>query len=106
MPLRIPANHSTLFATKPSLRALITGVPPATEASKPICTLFCLASLNISSPSTAKRALLAVTTCFPFLMAVLTSSPAKSVPPINSTNISTSGLFATSIKLVVTSISS
>ena len=38
VPLRIPANHLTLLATRPSLKAFITGVPPATEASNPIWT--------------------------------------------------------------------
>ena len=33
VPLIIPAIHSTLFATNPSRKALIIGIPPATAAS-------------------------------------------------------------------------
>ena len=50
----------------------------------------------------AIKALLAVTICFPFRIDVSTKSLARSHPPINSINTSTSGLLATSIKSVVT----
>ena len=50
VPFKIPANHLTLLATRPSLSAFITGVPPATEASKPISTLLFFANSNNSFP--------------------------------------------------------
>ena len=98
MPFKIPANHSTLFATNPSLNAFITGVPPATDASKPIWTPYCLAILNKSSPWVAINALFAVTIFLPFIMAVSTNSLANWHPPINSTKTSISSLRATSIR--------
>ena len=91
MPFKIPANHLTLLATKPSRSALITGVPPATEASNPICTPFSLARLNNSSPCVEIKALLAVTIFLPFLMDFSINSLASSHPPINSTKTSMSG---------------
>ena len=65
-------------------------MPPATEASNKRFTEFFSASIESSSPCLAISALLAVTTCFPFLSAAKTNFFAiPSLPPINSTMIST-----------------
>jgi len=76
-------------------------MPPATEASNPSITPFLFASWNISSPSSARRALLAVTTCFLFLIALNMKSFAGLIPPISSTTISISGSSIISLAFVV-----
>ena len=90
VPLIMPASHSILLAAKPSRSTLIIGIPPATAASNATCTLCCSASAKISLPCSASRALLAVTTCLPCLIASVTTSRATVMPPITSMTISTS----------------
>ena len=87
MPFKIPAIHSILFATRPSLIALTIGIPPATAASYDRFTLCLVAKLTNSSPCIAIKALFAVTTCLLFFMASSTKSLDIPVPPINSTTI-------------------
>ena len=70
----MPAIHSIRFAVKPSRRALIIGMPPATAASKATITPRSLAAAKISLPCTAIKALLAVTTCLPWAIAAKTNS--------------------------------
>ncbi|MNE33216.1 hypothetical protein D3C80_1268720 [compost metagenome] len=76
VPLMIPATQLIRLAERPSRIALITGMPPATAASKATMTPFSRALAKISLPCTAISALLAVTTCLPFSMALSTSSRA------------------------------
>ena len=67
------------------------GTPPATAASNSRFTLFFSASFDSSSPYLEIRPLLAVTTCFLFLIELKTSFfAAPSDPPINSTTRSIS----------------
>ena len=63
---KIPLNQFTLLDINPSLKVLIIGIPPPTEASNPICRLFFDASSNNSDPFSAIKALFAVTKCLPF----------------------------------------
>src|SRR3990172_3686876 len=87
---------STLLATSPSLKAFITGIPPPTLASKPMSRPSSMARENISRPWVERRALLAVTTCFPFSRAFMTNSLATPVPPTSSITICISGSLRTS----------
>ena len=67
----------------------MTGMPPATAASKLRATPFFSASRASSTPCLASSALLAVTTCLPAPSAASTASLATpSSPPISSTNTS------------------
>ena len=95
VPLIMPANQLILLATSPSLILFKTGIPPPTDASKATFTLAFLAASKIMDPNSAISALLAVTTCFLFDIASITSSKATSVPPINSATKSTLGSLAT-----------
>ncbi|GIX25320.1 MAG: hypothetical protein KatS3mg122_2551 [Caldimonas sp.] len=95
VPLMMPAIHWMRLAVRPSRKALMMGMPPATAASKATMTPLSLAAAKISVPCTANSALLAVTTCLPAAMALSTSSRARVVPPINSTTMSTCGSVAT-----------
>ena len=95
VPLMIPAIHSIRLALKPSRKALIIGMPPATAASNATITPLAWAALKISLPWTAIKALLAVTTCLPAAIASSTRSLAIPYPPINSTTISISGFWIT-----------
>ena len=79
------------LATSPSLRDLITGMPPPTLASKPTSTPFAAAAAKMSRPSWESSALLAVTTCLPASMASRTKVLAGSMPPISSTIMSIFG---------------
>ncbi len=74
VPLMMPAIHWMRLAVRPSRSALMMGMPPATAASKATMTPFFCAAAKISLPCTASSALLAVTTCLPFSMALSTSS--------------------------------
>ena len=74
VPLIIPAIHSIRFAVRPSRKALIIGIPPATAASNATITPCFSAAANISVPCEASIALLAVTTCLPFSIALSVSS--------------------------------
>jgi len=87
----MPYIFEILFAIKPSLRDLMIGTPPQTDASNSKFTLFFSAILDKISPYFAIKALLAVTTCFLFFNALNTNFlAAPSAPPINSTIRSTS----------------
>ena len=90
MPLMMPAMLRMRLAARPSRRALIIGIPPATAASNCTMTFFSSASGKISLPYSASSFLLAVTMCLPFSMAFNTASLAMPVPPNNSTTTSTS----------------
>src|SRR6266404_1800998 len=61
----MPASESTRLATRPSLTARMSGMPPATAASKASATPRRRASSYSSAPWWASSALLAVTTCLP-----------------------------------------
>ena len=74
VPLMIPAIHSIRFALSPSRSALMIGTPPATAASNATITPSLCAAAKISLPCTASIALFAVTTCFPFAIALSTRS--------------------------------
>ncbi len=87
----IPAIHWMRFALKPSRRALMMGMPPATAPSNATITPFFCAAAKISLPWVASSALLAVTTCLPFSIAARTRSFATVVPPISSITMSISG---------------
>src|ERR1051325_1189495 len=70
----------------------MTGMPPATAASKASATPAFSASAARRVPCSAISALLAVTTCFLCLSALsITSSATPSAPPISSTTTSISG---------------
>src|SRR5262245_3367987 len=96
VPLMMPAIHSMRLAARPSRTALMIGMPPATEASKPTITPAFCAALKIWLPCLASSALLAVTTCLPFAIASSTSCFATVYPPISSTTMSMSGALTTS----------
>src|SRR5882757_8738661 len=91
VPLMIPAIHSMRFAVRPSRRALMMGMPPATAPSNATITPFFCAAEKISLPWVASSALFAVTTCLPLSIAASTRTFATVVPPISSITISTSG---------------
>src|SRR5438876_1167240 len=88
----MPYTRASRFPARPSRRVLITGIPPATEASKERTTRLSSASAASLVPSRAISALLAVTTCLQCCRAVSTTLCAiPSAPPINSTTTSISG---------------
>src|SRR3972149_3337653 len=89
------------FAVNPSLRARIRGMPPPTLASKPISISRTAASLKSWAPAWARRALLAVTTCFPREIACRMKDRAGSRPPMSSTTIWIEGSSSTSSTRVV-----
>ena len=93
----IPAIHSIRLAARPSRTALMIGTPPATAASNPTITPCFCAAAKISLPCTASIALLAVTRCLPFAIALRVSSFAIVYPPISSITMSMSGLATTSL---------
>src|SRR5207302_9057332 len=75
-----------------SRKVLITGMPPATAASKASATPASSARAASRVPFSAINALLAVTTCFLWASAVsMTWRATPSAPPINSTTASISG---------------
>src|ERR1700743_1963441 len=59
VPLMMPAIHSMRFAVRPSRKALMIGMPPATAASNATITPCLRAASKISVPCTASSALLA-----------------------------------------------
>ena len=80
-----------LFVINPSLITLMIGTPPATAASNSRLTCFFSANFANSSPCLEINALLAVTTCFLFLIELKTNFfAAPSEPPMSSTTISIS----------------
>ena len=97
----MPYIFLTSQLTKPSDIVFIMGIAPQTEASKPTLLLFFFAKLKICLPLSAKRALFAVTTLFPFFKHSIMIDLAGSIPPINSTIISISGSLIKSLGLVV-----
>ena len=84
-----------------SRNTLMIGIPPATLASKPYCTPAFSAASKSSSPCSQIRALLAVTTDFPFSKARRVRSFASSIPPISSQIKSMSGSSTIDCELVV-----
>ena len=91
----MPKTRVIWFAVSVSRMALITGMPPATAASKLSSRPLSSALRASSVPWRARRALLAVTTCLPAAMAARTLSSAGPLsPPINSTKTSISALAA------------
>lgn len=66
-------------------------MPPAIAASYNITLLYFSAIVKSSSPRFASNSLLAVTICFPFLIAAAIKSKAGSKPPTSSATISISG---------------
>src|SRR5580765_4826790 len=80
----MPASDSTRLATRPSLTARISGMPPATAASNPSATPRRRASSYSSAPWWASSALLAVTTCLPAVRARMMNARAGSRPPTSS----------------------
>jgi hypothetical protein len=79
----------------------ISGIPPATAASKRRSTPAVAAASNSSAPQLASSSLLAVTTGLPAFNAERIRVRAGSTPPITSTTMSTSGLDATEAASVV-----
>ena len=83
----MPKTLAILAEPRPSRSVLITGMPPATAASKPSWAPDSSASLARVTPCLASSALLAVTTGRPISSAALTAANAgPSSPPISSTN--------------------
>src|SRR5256714_6272010 len=73
----------------------MSGMPPATDASKRRSTPEPSAVSKSSLPALARSSLLAVTTGFPDLSASVMSERAGSIPPITSTTMSMSGSVTT-----------
>ena len=84
VPLRIPANQEIFSILAFEESDLIIGIPPATEASKPMNKLFFSANLNSSSPCKDIIALLAVMKSFLDSRACFATLYASSIPPITS----------------------
>ena len=76
-------------------------MPPATLPSNPSDTRRRSAFETSSSQCVERRALFAVTTCFPFSIAARMRVRAGSIPPMSSTTTCTSGSFTTSYASVV-----
>src|SRR3990172_6750700 len=91
----MPKAESTRFAVSPSLTARMSGMPPATAASKPSMTRLRRAASKISGPWWASSALLAVTTCLPASRALRMKVRAGSSPPTSSMTIWTAGSSST-----------
>src|SRR5579863_3778772 len=88
----MPAMRRMRLAASPSRSALMTGMPPATAASKASGTPRSSAAAASEAPCTASSALLAVTTGLPAAMAAWANARAgPSEPPISSTTTSTAG---------------
>src|SRR6267143_6546505 len=87
----MPASDRTRLATRPSLTARMSGMPPATAASKARVTPRRRASSYSSAPWCASSALLAVTTCLPAASARRMNVRAGSRPPTSSITMCTEG---------------
>ena len=87
----IPITRDTGSPRRLSRNALITGIPPATAASKRRSTPAESAAVNNSTPTLANNSLLAVTTGFPDANAAVINSRAGSIPPMTSTTRSIVG---------------
>src|ERR1043165_1295797 len=85
---------SMRLATRPSRRAAMMGMPPATAASKAMVTWCLAARANSSSPCSASSALLAVTTCLPAFRQATHRSLAAVVPPTRWMTVRISGSFS------------
>ena len=85
VPLTIPNTFSIGIAPRLSWTTRITGIAPATAASKRSWAPPSLAAATSSSPCWATSCLLAVTTWRPSRRARVTYSRAGSMPPISST---------------------
>ncbi|CAB4587420.1 unannotated protein [freshwater metagenome] len=91
----MPMTRLTGSPRRLSRSARMTGIPPATAASKSKSTPAASAAPNSSTPTLANSSLLAVTTGLPSDSAVEMSSRAGSMPPMTSTTRSTSGSLTT-----------
>src|SRR6267143_1642514 len=91
----MPKAESMRLAGSPSLTARMSGMPPATAASKPSITRLRRAASKISGPWWASSALLAVTTCLPDSRALRMKVRAGSSPPTSSMMICTAGSAST-----------
>src|SRR5512132_1996342 len=91
----MPKADRMRLAGSPSFTARISGLPPATAASKPSITRLRRASSNSSGPWWASRALLAVTTCLPDASARRMKVRAGSSPPTSSMTMRMSGSSST-----------
>src|SRR5215831_8792553 len=91
----MPKADTMRLAGRPSFTARIRGMPPATAASKPSITRFRRASSKSSGPWWARRALFAVTTCFPAASARRMKVRAGSSPPTSSITTRISGSLRT-----------
>ena len=89
--------------TSDSRRGRISGMPPATAASKSRSTPAPSAAWNSSAPAVASSSLLPVITGLPAFIAARISSRAGSRPPITSTTTSMSGSSTTERASVVSS---
>src|SRR6266566_2941416 len=88
----MPSTRAKRLPARLSRNVLMTGMPPATAASKASATPAFSASAASRVPCSAINALLAVTTCFLCLSALsITLSATPSAPPISSTTTSISG---------------
>ena len=102
VPLMMPEIPVISLPARASRRVLITGIPPATAASKRRDTPCASASAASSLPHSAISALLAVTTCLPAVSALVTRSLAVVVPPMSSTTTSTAGSSTTAARSLLT----
>ena len=90
VPLTIPATRRTVSPASDWVSGRITGIAPATAASKYRSTPARSAASASSPVDWASKALLAVTTDLPCSSAVRMALRAGSTGPINSTTMSTS----------------
>jgi hypothetical protein len=91
VPLTIPVRRRIFSPASDSRSGRISGMPPATDASKSRSTPARSAASKSSVPTLASNSLLAVTTGLPFANAARMSDRAGSMPPITSTTTSTAG---------------
>ena len=91
VPLTMAAMLWTWLAASANPRAWTIGIPPPTLASKATARPEARAWAKTVAPCSARRALLAVTTCLPAASAASTNFKAGWVPPMVSMMMSTSG---------------
>ena len=103
VPLTMPATRSTVSPARDWVSGRMTGIAPATAASKYRSTWACSAAWASSPVDCAISALLAVTTDLPFSRAVSIALRAGSTGPITSTTTSTSSRETSSSMSLVSS---
>ena len=91
VPFTMPITRRMRSPASDSRSGRISGMPPATDASKRMSTPAPSAVSNSSRPWVASSSLLAVTTGFPAISASTMRVRAGSIPPMTSTTMSTSG---------------